>query len=80
MEWRVQSYLLRNPRWDREEPSQRSVSQSLIVVQKPPCTLPIPFDLQGALSEEEFRTLKAESDKVSLLALCLSVTSPPIDP
>jgi hypothetical protein len=72
MNWIVQTYLLRNPRWDREEATQRSVSHSLILAQKAPVTLPIPFQLQGTLLEEEYQILKAESDKViTFVHLCL---------
>lgn len=64
MDWNVQTFLLRNPRWDREEASQRSVSHSLIIAQKSPFPLPIPLQIDGTLSDEEYRTLKEESDKV----------------
>jgi hypothetical protein len=67
MDWTVQTFLLRNPRWDREEATQRSVSHSLVLAQKPPVTLPTPFHLQGALPEDEYLILKAESDKVNPL-------------
>lgn len=67
MDWTVQTFLLRNPRWDREEATQRSVSHSLVLAQKPPVTLPVPFQLQGTLPQDEYLILKAESDKVSPL-------------
>lgn len=64
MTWNVQTFLLRNPRWDREEASQRSVSHSLVIAQKSPYPLPVPMQINGTLSDEDYLTLKAESDKV----------------
>ena len=65
MEWLVQTFLIRNPRWDREVASQRSVVHTIILAQKPPYSLSNPLDLHGTLSNEEYVILKAESDKVS---------------
>lgn len=64
MEWSVQTFLLRNPRWDREEASKRSVVHSIVVAQKPPLTISQTLNLRGTISQEEYLVLKAESDKV----------------
>lgn len=66
MDWSVQTFLLRNPRWAREEATQRSVVHTIILAQKQPYPFPQPLNLHGTLSHEEYLVLKAESDKVNV--------------